>query len=591
MRNYGPPNPRNRVKILHNINVTDSTRYRNAVLIEIAGGRGDFCRKGSSERYCIMFEGNPLCEVSLKKNESPTILPILREGSKKGTLAFVEFNMEGLASADFKKSVEVISPLLATLEDGYYVIADTLLYPANGNRDYFYSLNGATPLNALCEPTKPTPYPAYIFPTEEFPQNIDEYKPFPTSKALAYYIQGYMTLLLCGHELAVNASMNGKFLPTMVILPCTKKSEEGAYFADLFVSELQDASPYHIVKSGYHRTRAIGKGENISRCNMQYRRLWQQYPLAYKKNDSAFSGIRVYPSVQFKAIKNQEEYPHYKGIMSVRVKNGRHKLIKKGYNGFYKLMLHDKPLAQVYEHWVGGRPCIAPAFGMEEGCEEIQKAVKDISRLENQSIEAYATALSPILKLLADGTYVIVDTTVYPTTGNSYFWEVPNLPVFHKALEECDPCYPRPAYIYPTLHPGCWKNDTEDAYKTALMLEEENPGRAICFYLQGYMSALLHGHSMAAMAAYSHKPLPALVIIPCSKLIAKNMQEVIGRFADVVINVCSGEDGCMVKEPVEYQKVPIIRLDKGWEERYMESWKYYPMPYQLMDGAEDEENV
>lgn len=585
MYNYGPRNPRKRVEILNEIDVSKQQRYKSAVLIEVAGGRGDFYRRGSSARYCIMLEERPLCEVCLREDECPAILPILRDKPEKGILALVEHDMQRLVSTELSSYVEAVFPLLASLEDGYYAIVDTLLYPANGNEDYFYSLDGATDLEALGDPPGIKPSPAYIFPTEVFPENMNEYRPSPTTKAIAYYIQGYMTLLLSGHELAVAASVNGEFLSAMVIVPCTNKTESGSCFADLFVPKLHDANCYHIIQSSYHRTKAAVKGINSSHCDMQYRSLWQQYPLVDKKHDIAFGRMESTPTLLFKHIGNQEKYPHYKGIMSVQVKNGKRKLIKKGYNGFYQLMLHDKPLVQVYEHWTSGKPCIAPAFRVAESCNEIQQAVEGMSKLPNQSIQSYAKALSPILELLADGTYVIVDTTVYPSTGNSFFWEVPNRPTIYRSLEESNLCFPSPAYIYPTLHPGCWEDSYDDAVNTALILEEHNPGRAICIYLQGYMSALLYGHSMAAMAAYSHKPLPALVIIPYSQLIANNDRETIGRFADVAINIEATEGSNRVREMLEYRRVPVIKRSSDWDEKYLDSWKHYPTPDQLMSDT------
>ena len=143
--------------------------------------------------------------------------------------------------------------------------------------------------------------------------------------------------------------------------------------------------------------------------------------------------------------------------------------------------------------------------------------------------------IKPILGLLKSGYYVIADTELYPTDGQgNLFCEVPN-------AEE----YAEGTCIY-YYGDGKWGGNTPyfmAATEPKMKLQQgrieeykENPrGRALAYYMDGYMTALLDGHHKAMAAAYLHKKVPALVILPAYQVLERDEN------GDIVEMIAAGE--------------------------------------------------
>lgn len=121
----------------------------------------------------------------------------------------------------------------------------------------------------------------------------------------------------------------------------------------------------------------------------------------------------------------------------------------------------------------------------------------------------------PLLGLLPDNYYVILDTELYPTDGNGHlFWNVPNsgerLPgacLFYRGDGEWG--LSRPHFTIAT-------QSIEKLCKDRVEYYRKHPNcRAIAYYMDGYMTALIDGHHKAMAAAMEHKKVNALVIMPC----------------------------------------------------------------------------
>lgn len=65
--------------------------------------------------------------------------------------------------------------------------------------------------------------------------------------------------------------------------------------------------------------------------------------------------------------------------------------------------------------------------------------------------------------------------------------------------------------------------------------KENLRGRALAYYMDGYMTALLDGHHKAMAAAYLHKKVPALVILPAYQMLSRDEN------GDVVEMIAAGE--------------------------------------------------
>lgn len=121
------------------------------------------------------------------------------------------------------------------LKDGYYVIADAVVYPTSGDRHFFCNVpDKLSEIEAACEEyydhifyEVTDGYPAFLYPSQsnsclnksrakEYLSVIDK----PNSpRAIAYYHFGFVNVLLDGHHKAYAAAMKGVPLKTLVIIP------------------------------------------------------------------------------------------------------------------------------------------------------------------------------------------------------------------------------------------------------------------------------------------------------------------------------------------------------------------------------------
>lgn len=133
------------------------------------------------------------------------------------------------------KAIENISSVLELLEDGYYVIADSLLYPTDGQNHFFANVSDSmTYLAAAADSyyvseflTAIGGFPAYLYPTqsnssfnsERISDYLDVIDTENAPRAVAYYDYGFVCDLIDGHHKAYAAAVKGCVLPALVIIP------------------------------------------------------------------------------------------------------------------------------------------------------------------------------------------------------------------------------------------------------------------------------------------------------------------------------------------------------------------------------------
>ena len=121
------------------------------------------------------------------------------------------------------------------------------------------------------------------------------------------------------------------------------------------------------------------------------------------------------------------------------------------------------------------------------------------------------------LALLKSGYYVIVETRLYPTDGNGHlFCEIPDT---HEYLPgTCVYYYGNLSWGENRPHFTAGTEPYEKLNEDRIEYYEKHPGaRALAYYMDGYMTALIDGHHKAMAAARQHKDVDALVIIPCDR--------------------------------------------------------------------------
>ena len=139
-----------------------------------------------------------------------------------------------------EKSIRDIEPLLTLLETGFYLIADAICYPTDGDKNFFWNVPNE-PVETLA--TGPVAIyddedsyfnyiygePVYLYPTQttdSYDENrvkyyIDKFKELADSspRAIVYYLDNFMNFVIDGHHKACASALLGEPLRCLLIIP------------------------------------------------------------------------------------------------------------------------------------------------------------------------------------------------------------------------------------------------------------------------------------------------------------------------------------------------------------------------------------
>lgn len=232
------------IEIIQLINVDDIEWCDEAVLICVKNGKGTLTHRISEEDEDYSFYSQLLLGdkpiIQGKYPICPTCAGMLATGYGIENIHSNELTkVRECINSEYKgiiNAVENIKPLLGLLNDGYYVLADAKLYPSDGQGNFFYSVpNELTYNEATCSQYYDSDFycsadgfPAFIYPTQSGEmiqeQRVEEYiRIMKTSnnppRGLAYCEAGFVCALLDGHHKACAASVLGKTLNCLTIIP------------------------------------------------------------------------------------------------------------------------------------------------------------------------------------------------------------------------------------------------------------------------------------------------------------------------------------------------------------------------------------
>lgn len=242
--------------------------------------------------------------------------------------------------------------------------------------------------------------------------------------------------------------------------------------------------------------------------------------LNFMQNDNA-------PKVKIMENINVDSYTWCNSAVIFEVKNGKSSLkhlcgnIDDDYCYKSLLLLNGFPLLQAENPYCPTcSGLLATGYGIENiDCEELDLVRKNINS-EFVDIKKSADILKPLLGLLSDGIYILADIPHYPVNGDGkFFYNISN--ELTKVTATCSSYYNHdfltvvdgfPAYLYPTQSDTCINRKRVDYY-VELLKNSKNPPRAIAYYEDGFISALLDGHHKAVAAAILGVPINCLTII------------------------------------------------------------------------------
>lgn len=222
-------------------------RYAAGVLVEVRDGKGClrevYGETGEAAYLTLLFHEQTLLQLQGDEYFCPTCEKMLKSGY--GLEQTQEFWQNRLnEDLPFAEALEGIKPILGLLKSGYYVVVETQLYPTDGSGHLFCEVPneeeyvtgtciyyyGIRRKNGCAMWGNNRPY--FTVATEPKAklrqERIADYRERPRGRALAYYMDGYMTALLDGHHKAMAAALLHQKVPALVIMPayCTAHREE-----------------------------------------------------------------------------------------------------------------------------------------------------------------------------------------------------------------------------------------------------------------------------------------------------------------------------------------------------------------------------
>ena len=263
-----------------------------------------------------------------------------------------------------------------------------------------------------------------------------------------------------------------------------------------------------------------------------------------------------------------------------------------------QIRLNDIPLIQINtDYYISTIECLlATGYGIENAnCKEILEIQEKINS-DFISLEDSIETITPLLKLLNNGFYMIADVECYPTDGNgNFFWNVPNDLVLNpatamKCLRDDDFTYigRQPVYLYPTQTTDAYNSERVDYYIEKLKKMSDNEPRAIVYNCGEFINFIIDGHHKACAAALLGKPLKCILI----KKAGYFMESEKGKWVDKLYFFSLYEKVTSKNVPKKYlpfkknemkiEKLNEIKLEDGrvnkrkWENKYLDSVENYP---------------
>ena len=279
------------IEIQKPIDVENYLWCNEAILIRVTGGRSALTTISSDVDYddydvksIFMLNGKPLIQGEYPV--CPTCSALLARGYGIDNIDCPEIkSIRDRINSEYlgiNNAIEVLTPLLELLDDGYFVIADARLYPTDGTDHYFANVpDSLSTITATCCEyyyheflTTSGGFPAYLYPTQSNAaldtKRADHYLDLidkdNAPRAIAYYHSGFVCALLDGHHKAYAAAQKGCMLSALIIIPMGgtyrkyKDSEELAFFSDIMIpvkelsldSEIKPRLKHRIQFENYH---------------------------------------------------------------------------------------------------------------------------------------------------------------------------------------------------------------------------------------------------------------------------------------------------------------------------------------------------
>ena len=204
----------------------------------------DIGRYDSNYRSPYQIKLNDVPLLQAKISNCPTCCSLLATGYGIENANCKELlDIQEKINSDYislEKSIRDIEPLLTLLETGFYLIADAICYPTDGDKNFFWNVPNeeietlATGPAAIYDDEDAYfnyiyGEPVYLYPTQttdSYDENrvkyyIDKFKELSDSspRAIVYYLDNLMNFVIDGHHKACASALLGEPLRCLLIIP------------------------------------------------------------------------------------------------------------------------------------------------------------------------------------------------------------------------------------------------------------------------------------------------------------------------------------------------------------------------------------
>jgi hypothetical protein len=208
--------------------------YADGILVRVQNGKGVLRQVNSmhegNQLWSLVMEDKPLIQFQGDEYFCPTCEKIVRSGY--GMDQSFHLDMPDInrckQEVSLSEAAQNLFPLLGLLESGYYVILDTCLHPTDGSGHLFWE----SPHEGVSRGTCMYYYgdggwgnlrPYFTIASEPTrkcnKERVEYYRQHPGCRAVAYYMDGYLTTLLDGHHKALAAAVDSQDVNALVIMP------------------------------------------------------------------------------------------------------------------------------------------------------------------------------------------------------------------------------------------------------------------------------------------------------------------------------------------------------------------------------------
>ena len=197
-----------------------------------------------------------------------------------------------------EKSIRDIEPLLTLLETGFYLVADAICYPTDGDKNFFWNVPNEEIETLTTGPAAiyddEDAYfnyiygePVYLYPTQttdSYDKNrveyyIDKFKELSDSspRAIVYYLDNFMNFVIDGHHKACASALLGEPLRCLLIIPgviglCPK---EIIFFTSSIIINKKDI-PYNYSSFVKAEIPSLSSKEIIIKDGIVNKRKWEK---------------------------------------------------------------------------------------------------------------------------------------------------------------------------------------------------------------------------------------------------------------------------------------------------------------------------